>query len=166
MCTMTNSKFDTFSYHLTTQYKAMLGVMIYSTLIGIAPFHLLFSQWNDVIAWIVTMLSILFILFMMYDYTKIKSKPILLSSKILRVHRGVIRHVDIPLETIKAIHVTMTEEEDEVYKDLALLNEKNIYIDLLEPVVIKSIIKSTKSDKIAFYVDEQHVFIKQLKEYI
>ena len=30
---------------------------------------------------------------------------------------------------------------------------------------MKSIFRSIKSDKIAFYVDEQHTFIKQLKEY-
>ena len=156
---------DTFSYHLTTQYTAMFGVMIFVMLIEIFPFHLLFSRWSDVIAWGVTLLSILFILFMIYDYIKIKSKPILLNSKILTVHRGVIRHVDIPLESIKAIHTTVLDKEDATYMDLALLNEKNIYLDLLEPVIIKSIFKSKKGEKIAFYVDEQYAFIKQLKEY-
>ena len=154
---------DTFTYHLTTQYTAMFGVMIFVMIIEIFPFHLLFSRWSDMIAWGVTLLSILFILFMIYDYVKIKSKPILLSSKVLTVHRGVIRYVDIPLESIKAIHTTVTDKEDVTYMDLALLNEKNIYLDLLEPVVVKSIFRSKKGEKIAFYVDDQHAFIKQLK---
>jgi len=51
---------DTFSYHLTTQYTATFGVMIFVMLIEIFPFHLLFSRWSDVIAWGVTLLSILF----------------------------------------------------------------------------------------------------------
>jgi hypothetical protein len=143
----------------------MVWVMIYSTLIGIAPIHLLVSQWSDIFAWSITILSIIFISFLMYDYVKIRSKPILLNSKILRVNRGIIRHVDIPLENIDAMYTNMMKEEDKNYMDLALLNEKNIYLDLIKPVVIKSIFKNTQGDKIAFYVDKQDAFIKQLKEY-
>jgi len=164
---MTNNKPHTFSYHTTIPYKPFLWVMVLSTLIGIPVFHLLLSQWHDEVAWIVTILSVFLVLWLMYDYRLIKNNPIVLTSTQVQMHIGSRWHVDIPLRSIKMIETHMSEEKMEMYLNLSILNETNVYLVLKQPIIIRGVLGKKKvSDKLALYVDDSSEFIVQLKEYI
>jgi hypothetical protein len=155
-----------FSYHKTLQYKPFLWVMIVSTLIGIPVFHLLLSQWNDTIAWVVTGFSFYTIVWLIYDCRVIKNSPIALTPTILSIKLGSRWKTKIPLALIEKLHTSLTYEEAKVYQNLVILNEKNIYLELLHPIEIKGMFgMNKKRDKIALYLDEPNDFVKQLKEF-
>jgi len=140
--------------------------MIISTLIGIPVFHLLLSQWNDAIAWVVTGLSFYTIVWLIYDYRVMQNSPIVLTSTLLSIKIGSRWKTKIPLALIKKIHTSIAQEEDKEYQDLAILNEKNIYLELSEPIEIKGMFgMNKKRDKIALYFDEPNDFVKQLKKF-
>lgn len=153
-----------FTYHKTTQYPAFFWVMFISTLITTPVFHFLLMQWNEVIAWVVTGLTIYGLMWLYRDYTVIKHKPIVLLEETLLIGIGIRWKVDIDVSNIESIETSVSEEVEEEYTNISILaTEKNIFINLHEPIVVEGIfgIKKTTS-KIALYVDEADILREKL----
>jgi len=153
-----------FTYHKTTQYPAFFWVAFISTLITTPLFHFLLMQWHEVIAWVVTGLTIYGLIWLYGDYSVIKRKPIVLLEERLLIRIGIRWKADIDLSNIKSIESSVSEEVEEEYTNISILaTEKNIFINLHEPIVVEGIFGITKTtSKIALYVDESNKLIEKL----
>ncbi len=160
-----NTPKELFTYHKTTQYPAFFWVMFISTLITTPIFHFLLMQWNEVIAWIVTGLTIYGLIWLYGDYRVIKHKSIVLLEDKLLIRIGIRWKADIELSNIQSIESSVSEEVEEEYTNISILaTEKNIFINLHEPIVVEGMFGITKTtSKIALYVDEVDIFIKYIK---
>lgn len=153
-----------FTYHKTTQYTAFFWVMFISTLITTPVFHFFLTQWNEVIAWIITGATIYGLIWLYGDYNMVKHKPIVLLEDKLLIRIGIRWKADIDVSNIESIETSVSEEAEEEYTNISILaTEKNIFINLHEPIVVEGIfgIKKTTS-KIALYVDEADKFRKYI----
>ena len=154
-----------FTYHKTTQYPALFWVMFVSTVISTPVFHFFLMQWHEWIAWIVTGLTIYGLIWLYRDYSVIKHKPIVLLDETLLIRIGIRWKVDVDLSNIESVESSVSEEVEEEYTNISILaTEKNIFINLHEPIVVEGIFGITKrTSKIALYVDEVDIFIKYIK---
>ena len=153
-----------FTYHKTTQYTVLFWLMFISTVISTPVFHFFLMQWHEWIAWIVTGLTIYGLIWLYRDYTVIKHKPIILLEDKLLIRIGIRWKVDIDLSNIESIESSVSEETEEEYTNISILaTEKNIFINLYEPIEVEGMFGITKTtSKIALYVDEVDNFRKYI----
>lgn len=141
----------------------LIGVFIFLILIETFALHMMLVNWNEVVAWILSGLSLYtFVQFLGYARSLYK-RPIKIDDGYLKLRYGIMKEADISLENIHSILIDKKslKPEDEItkfafFKDF---ESHNIKLFLNEPITMKGLygIKS-KVKNLAFHVDHPESF--------
>lgn len=169
----TNHTVQSFSYHKTNSYTGMFIAFCVVLLIETVAMHFIIGLWSNVVAWVVTALSVYTLVWILGDFNAIRLQPIVVDDTHLYLRLGLRYKAKIPLETILSVRqesktsdlleLEKPQEIDTAFR-LVLINETNILITLSQHVRLYGLFGRQKlSDEIAFYVDEPQRFMQALK---
>lgn len=157
-----------FSYHKSSGTLAILGAVIF--MIGVETFaiHILLAKWNNLAAWILTVISF-YTAIQIFGFLKsIIKRPISVNHTTIHLRYGILNESNIELKNVQSIYQTNKElEKDDLTKQLSplgLLEGPNVIITLTEPNILIGLYGIKKEFKtIALFVDEPKRFINAVK---
>lgn len=159
---------DHFTYHKETATQAILGVFILAIGIETIAVHLLLVNWNPVVAWILTCISIYTGLQLLAIAKSLSKRPIQIQNEQLILNYGVAGEAIIPFESIKVCDLAAGSELDQNFEKLspiAGIEDHNLFIELNHEVSVSGFYGMKKStQKIAFHVDDKERFLEQLNQ--
>lgn len=152
------------TYHLKSGYGMTAAMMIGLSLIEIPLVHLVVHQFNPIVAWILTLLTLYTILWLIGDYQAIRLHPIVVDETHLHLRAGMRWQVTIPLEAIITIRpLTLAGRQKKEGLDLSIAGNAKLLLELNEPVTVKGLFGIKRvTDKIAFAVDDEKAFLNLL----
>ena len=156
-----------FSYHRKTGTGSILGVFVFLIGLETFPFHLLISRWNEVVAWVITIISIYTALQLLGILRSIARRRIRLGENELHLNYGIMADVSIPYAAIVSV-----EEQNKGLKfdkeirqlcPFGELEKYNLVIKVSETMTIKGMYGLNKSfTTLALFVDEKEKFVNEL----
>ncbi len=166
-------KENEFSYHKKSGIVSVIVVLIGLAIIETIVVHILLVQWNQTIAWILTILSI-YTCFQLFSIMKSMSRrPISFNDaeEVLHLRFGFANYVDISYEEIKSIELSSKsfgpESKTIQLSAFGMLDTHNIYLHLKDERTLNRIygLKS-KFKSIVLYIDEKEKFETKIKSII
>lgn len=129
--------------------------------------HVVLVKWNDIVAWVLTGLSIYSSVQIFGFLKSVIKRPIVIKNEKLHLRYGVLSETIIPIHSIESIEYltkTIDKESDIQYlSPLKELDSHNIIIQLVEENSINSLYGMKKKyTSIAFFVDNPLEFITQI----
>lgn len=172
-----------FTYHKNSGTVGLLGALVFIIAIETIAIHLLLAQWNNIVAWILTALSI-YTGFQLLAFAKSFSKrPILIENGILYLRYGIMSETEIQIENIESIKLSekpleeLIEKEAEDDTEKAKLYQKlsplgnleahNIILRLKNKEKLKQLYGINKDFEIlALHVDDKANFKEKIEQMI
>jgi len=161
-------KNNEFTYHKNTGTQATLGAFIFLILVETAILHILIVNWNPIIAWVLTIISI-YSGFQIFGFLKSLSKrPIVISKDTLKLRYGILCETIIDIQDIESIENTSKEiEQNKHLKHLSPIGSMeghNLIIHLKKENILTGLYGIKKKFKsIALHIDEKNEFKKNLE---
>lgn len=115
---------NSFTYHQKSGKVAVFGAIIFIVAVETLVIHFLIAQWNEIVAWVLTLASVYVLLQIFAHLKAIYQRPIEISDDKLFIRYGLFGGVEIDLENIENIELTSVKpSEKEGVKQIALLGE-------------------------------------------
>ncbi len=162
-------KDNQFSYHKNSGTPALLLTLILIVVVETFAFHILLGMWSEIVAWIVTGVSI-YTGFQLLGFAKSLSKrPIEINADSLKLKYGIMSEVEIPMGIIESVELSGKEmEENPLHKSLSPLGElegHNVIIHLKQKHNLVGLYGFRKEfTKLAIHVDEAKEFVSMVEE--
>ncbi|MBM7660359.1 hypothetical protein JOC85_001126 [Bacillus mesophilus] len=158
----------TFTYYKSSQIKTI--VIVFSILIvgeGVL-FHYLIQRWNEVIAWIFTVLNVYGFLYLIGLYHSVKYLPHVIRDGKLIIRLGFQGSIEVEIDNIE--HITKAKELDlgvkapkDTYYSLLQIDSPQYEITLREPIEMKASYGIKKNvSKVVFRADEPTKMIEEI----
>lgn len=162
-----STKDNEFTYHKKSGTPALLGGIILLIGIETVALHILFSQWSQIAAWILTALSC-YTAIQVFGFAKSLSKrPISINQDSLILNYGILNEVEIPISEIDHIELSRKPlKKDPLTKKLTPFGElesHNLIIYLKHENELKGLYGIRKKFKVlGLFIDEPIKFQKQM----
>lgn len=147
-----------FTYHRRSGVLAMLGGFAGLIVVETAAVHLLLHLWNDLVAWIVTALSLYSLLWLIGYMHAIRLQPHVLDGQVLHLRSGLVWKASVPLSaiaTLRAQKPTVREEKDKQYISMAVGGQPNLLIVLKAPLEVEGLFGRRKRvSRIGITIDD------------
>jgi len=158
-----------FSLHRESGFPALMGALVFVSLIEMIAIHFLLVQYYETVALVLLVLSIYSVLFLLgYTFSVIK-RPVLLDEQHLEIRLGIMWQSRVALADIA--EVRKLSESETLSKDVInlakpMLNTANLIVKLKSPAQLEGLYGMQK-DKlaIAFYIDEPDHLISSINSY-
>lgn len=156
----------TFSVYKETGIIAVLYVLIFVVLIETAATHLLLGLWNEVIAWLITGLSLYTCLQLFAHIRAVKIRHIEFGMNYLKIYNGLATEVSINYDNIEKFELSNKIPQAKKLIKTTLLSsfeEHNVILYLKKPVQVSKFFGIKKSaDTILFHIDQAKDFLHVL----
>ncbi|MCF6244475.1 MAG: hypothetical protein L3J43_05510 [Sulfurovum sp.] len=155
-----------FIYHNGS--KIFYYVLFAISLIETPVVHFLLTIWlGSTVAWIVTILTALAIIYMIVDFYAMKNNPIMVDDDMLYFRLGNRTKADIKLSDIQSVtSLTSLDYAQRIKEQITQLTpsmETSTLIEFKEPVTFKGLFgKESEAKKIAIYLDKPSGFMKSV----
>lgn len=160
----------TFTYHKTSQIKTI--VIVFTVIIGMEGvlFHYLIQLWwNNLAAWIFTILNIYALLYLVGLYNSQKFLPHMISKDQVLIRLGYQSHIKFNVKNIDSIHAAKAmgglgeKVPTDTYLAVLLMDSPQYEILLKEPVLMKGAYGRKRHVKtVVFRADEPNEMIDQI----
>ena len=156
-----------FSYHRKSGTTVFLYSFLFIIAIETFVVHLLISQWSNLIAWILTGLSI-YTLLQIFGFAKsLAFRPVIVVNEYLNLRYGIFSEVQIPLSEIEQIILSKKEIEPgfltKALSPFYRIERHNVVLGLKSEQTIIGLYGTKKVfKKIAFCLDEPEKFKEEL----
>lgn len=127
-----------FTMHKSTGYYSILITIGFVAIVELFAIHLLLASWNEVVAWVVTCLSIYGYIFLIADAAAMIKRPSYFWKKHLELRVGFRWRTSIPIKNIERIE-RYKAKKDRSDLDLSLFNNPKFLIQLSEEVEVKGL---------------------------
>ncbi|MCP4440149.1 MAG: hypothetical protein GY810_14495 [Aureispira sp.] len=157
-----------FSYHKKSGTPVLLGTLIFMIAIETVALHLLLMRWNEVIAWILAILST-YTAIQILGFTKsLKRCPIRILDNKLVLRYGILAEVEIPFEDISKIELSREPIiQDTVTSKLSPLGDfesHNVLIHLKRENIVVGVYGIKKKFKIlGLHIDDETKFKEKIE---
>lgn len=113
-----------FTYHKESGSLTLLITILFLIAVETLVFHLLLTQWNTTVAWVLTGLSI-YTAIQLFGFTKsIVKRPISISDSTLYLRYGIMKETEIDINTIASIKKSSQDiDDDKNIEKLSLLGD-------------------------------------------
>lgn len=161
-------KANEFSYHKESGTPVLLGAFIFIILIETFVVHILLENWNMIIAWIFTGLSI-YTVIQIFGFAKsLTKRPISIENDYLYLKYGILNEVKIPYSTIKSIYLSKKDlEKNKLTTKLSPFGElesHNTVIELEKESTLIGIYGFKKKFKVlGLHLDKPNDFIEKIE---
>lgn len=160
-------KKNEFTYHRKSATPTFLFAFLF--IIGIETFvvHLLVSQWSNLIAWILSGISI-YTLLQIFGFAKsLAFRPIAIGNDHLYLRYGIFSEVEVPLSEIEKIDISKKEIEiNSLTRTLSPFNKiesHNIILSVKNELILTGLYGSKNQfHELAFNIDEPEKFMNEL----
>jgi hypothetical protein len=156
-----NQKINTFTYHKNRGTVALYSVLIFLTFAETAVFHMIVALWSTIAAWILTALSLYFILLLWAQLKACFLRPIEILDGKLLIRSGLCCDAEIPIDSIEAIEFN-TDMKQEAVLHASLLKgfeNTNVLLKLSRPAIALGIAGfKHEFDRISLFVDDKERF--------
>ncbi|WP_404430742.1 hypothetical protein [Sutcliffiella horikoshii] len=157
-----------FTYHRSSEMKTFIIVFTILIIGEGVLFHYLLQKWNEVIAWVFTILNVYGILYLVGFYNSAKYLPHLITQEKLIIRLGFQSSITLDIANIeqinraKEIELGMKVPKD-TYYSLLKLDTPHFEIILKEPVEMNGFygIKE-KVGKVVFRVDDRDAILEEI----
>ena len=142
-------------------------VMGIAMLIETPVLHFILLLWSSTVAWVVTISTLFFLIYMIWDYYAYLRCPMTIDESYFSFHLGSKISAKIKLTEIREIRNTtiLSDKEQESYLILTPLSEFNTLIHFHTPQQFKTLFgKIHISDKILIFVDDAMRFKEKLRQ--
>ncbi len=152
-----------FTYHRESSTSILLGVFLFVLLIETFVVHLLLQNWSNLVAWILTIISI-YTAFQLFAILKsLRRRPVIVGEKALFLKYGLFADTAIPFNKIKSIELSSrTMTFDKLTRHLSPLKETdshNVILELKDDHELTGLYgMKRKFRTIAFHIDEKECF--------
>ena len=164
-----NQSGKAFTYHRTSEMKTFIIVFTILIIGEGVLFHYLLQKWNEVIAWIFTILNVYGILYLVGFYNSAKHLPHMIKEEKIIIRLGFQSSITLDIANIerinraKEIELGMKVPED-TYYSLLKLDTPHFEIILKDPVEMNgSYGIKKKVDKVVFRVDDRDGMLEVIK---
>ena len=156
------------TYHRTSEMKTF--IIVFAILItgeGVL-FHYLLQKWNEVIAWVFTILNVYGILYLVGFYNSAKYLPHLITQEKLIIRLGFQSSITLDIANIEQINRAKEIElgmkiPKSTYYSLLKLDTPHYELTLKEPVEMKgSYGIKKKVDKVVFRADDREAILEEI----
>lgn len=154
-----------FTSHQKSGYKTITIALAIVTIIEAPALHFLLSLWSSFIAWIVTIFTLLIMLYMIWDYLAYSRSPIKIEDDYLYFNLGSKINSKIRLKDISDVQNTtmIPDEKKREYLQLTPFIEFNTLMYFHTPQQFNGLFgRKHKSDKILIFIDDYHRFKEEL----
>ena len=159
---------ETYSYHQTSQTKTI--VIVFSSLILVEGvlFHFLIQLWNEIAAWIFTVLNIYAFLYMVGLYNSVKLLPHFIQEEKLMIRLGYQSRIELDINNIDQIkHAEQggidTKVPKDTYYSLLNIDSPQYELFLKDPVLMVGFYGRKKYVKtVVFRVDQPNELITRI----
>ncbi|WP_010199665.1 hypothetical protein [Bacillus sp. m3-13] len=157
-----------FTYHRTSEMKTF--IIVFAILItgeGVL-FHYLLQKWNEVIAWVFTILNVYGILYLVGFYNSTKHLPHMISGEKIIIRLGFQSSISLDIENIEQLNRAKEIElgmkiPKSTYYSLLKLDSPHFEIVLKEPVEMRGSYGMKKMvDKVVFRADDQDAILEEI----
>ena len=160
-----------FSYHKDSGTLTLLMAFIFIIGIETFVFHIKLSEWNIIVAWILTGLSIYSGIQIFGFLKSMLKRPIAISQDKLYLRYGIMSECTILLKDIESIELSTKEiQSDDKKQKLSILGElegHNIILTVKKEYELIRLYGIRKKFKVlALYIDNKSEFAERIKEYI
>ncbi len=161
-------KENEFTYHIKSGLSTIFGVLIFVLLIESVAMHFLLAQWNEIVAWILTIGSI-YAIFQITAHVKACSRRLIsVGENKLKLKYGLFGDVDIDYDNINKIELSrQTPKEKDGLIKLALvdgLEVHNIILYLNENITISGAYGMKKRGSVLLiHVDDKERFFEEIE---
>lgn len=157
-----------YTYHKKSGTPSLLGGFIMVIAIETIALHFLLAQWNIIIAWILTGLSIYTAVQVLGFAKALTRRPITITEKTLLLRYGIMNETQIPISDIDSVVLSKKElEKDKLTKTLSPLGElesHNVIINLKRENTLQGIYGIKKNFKtIGLHMDEANDFKERIE---
>lgn len=144
-----------FSVHRSGGYRTMVTALTLLTVVEVGVIHLALSQWNLVVAWVVTGVSIYSLWWVLGDFQAIRLHPSVCDGHTLHLRAGLRWRMTIPLHQIAAIHPGRTWKPAPGRLNMAVMGQPDLVLDLREPVPAYGLLGRQQAvQQVGFSVDD------------
>lgn len=133
---------ETYSYHLTSQIKII--VIVFSSLILVEGvlFHFLIQLWNEIAAWVFTVLNMYAFLYMVGLYNSVKLLPHFIKQDMLIIRLGYQSRIELNINNIDQIKQAEqggigTKVPKDTYYSLLNIDTPQYELFLTDPVLME-----------------------------
>ncbi|WP_404349306.1 hypothetical protein LG311_02540 [Sutcliffiella horikoshii] len=157
-----------FTYHRSSEMKTFIIVFTILIIGEGVLFHYLLQKWNEVIAWIFTILNVYGILYLVGFYNSAKYLPHLITQEKLIIRLGFQSSITLYIANIKQINRAKEIElgikiPKSTYYSLLKLDTPHYELTLKEPVEMKgSYGIKKKVDKVVFRADDREAILEEI----
>ena len=163
-----DKKRKAFTYHRTSEMKTF--IIVFAILItgeGLL-FHYLLQKWNEVIAWVFTILNVYGILYLVGFYNSVKYLPHMITQEKIIIRLGFQSSITINIGNIEQINRAKEIElgmkiPKTTYYSLLKLDSPHLEIVLKDPVEMRgSYGMKKKVDKVVFRADDWKAILEEI----
>ncbi len=157
-----------FTYHRSSEMKTFIIVFTILIIGEGVLFHYLLQKWNEVIAWIFTILNVYGILYLVGFYNSAKYLPHLITQEKLIIRLGFQSSITLDIANIEQINRAKEIElgmkiPKSTYYSLLKLDTPHYELTLKEPVEMKgSYGIKKKVDKVVFRADDREAILEEI----
>ena len=157
-----------FTYHRSSEMKTFIIVFTILIIGEGVLFHYLLQKWNEVIAWIFTILNVYGILYLVGFYNSAKYLPHLITQEKLIIRLGYQSSITLDIANIEQIDRAKEIElgmkiPKSTYYSLLKLDTPHYELTLKEPVEMIGLYGTKKNvDKVVFRVDDREAILEEI----
>ena len=152
-------RLQSFTYHRKAGYAAILGVLVFVTLMETVGMHIIISRWSIAAAWILTALSIYGILWLFGDFHAIRLHPIVLDNDTLHLRTGLRWSAEIPVSAIADVTFGAPQKRRSKSYLRASVMWPRAVIHFKEPVTVKGLFGIQRTvTQVGLSLDEPELF--------
>lgn len=149
-----------FSTHRRTGTTAILATLMAATVVEAVPLHFLLRTWTPRLAWLLTALSALALVWILGLLRSVQLRPVLLDAERLVVRAGIRWSVAIPREAIAGVevgHLKLPRGDARLLR-ATIATQPNVVVHLRAPVPAIGMYGTSREEltTIAFAVDDRH----------
>ena len=154
-----------YSTHVKSGYGIMALAIIGLSLVEIPLVHLVVSQFNNTLAWILTLLTLYTVVWLTGDYHAIRLHPIVIDETHLHLRAGMRWRVSVPRAQIREIRtLTLAERNKKEALDLSVTGNARLLLRTNEPVTVRGLFGIRRVTKtIAFAIDDEAGFLERIR---
>ena len=160
-----------FTYHKESGSRAMFGVLIFLILIETFVLHLLLVKWNEIVAWVLFVLSVYTVIQILGFAKSLSKRPIKVDDESLKLRYGILSETEILLSDIESVELwTKDIDENEMSQKLSplgALDSHNIKVSVKKEYQLVGLYGFKKGfETIYFHVDNSILFKEKLENYL
>ncbi|WP_421977274.1 hypothetical protein [Roseivirga seohaensis] len=156
-----------FSYHRENGYVAFMVTITLALIAETVILHIWIADWNSILAWILTGISIYSSFFLMGDLNAARLRPIFFTDEGIVFRAGLRWRTKVLYSQIETLEYRTPDKEKEIFQNFALTGDANVLLTFNTDISAKGLYGLSKTfTKLAIHLDDKLGFKAEIEKRI